>query len=102
LLFTSVLFGMEHVTTAPSAEIMLRRFVFTVALGLLLGIVVLISSNLHLAAGLHAWINWLLLGAVPRFVDDAGQSLLPPGTYIGISMALAFVLLFLVSARQRR
>jgi membrane protease YdiL (CAAX protease family) len=102
LLGTSVLFGMEHVTTAPSAEIMLRRFVFTVALGLLLGIVVLISSNLHLAAGLHAWINWLLLGAVPRFVDDAGVSMLPPGTYIGISMALAFVLLFVVSGRRGR
>jgi membrane protease YdiL (CAAX protease family) len=102
LLFTSVLFGMEHLTTAPSAEILVRRFVFTVSLGLLLGIVVLISSNLHFAAGLHAWINCLLLGAVPRFVDGSGQSLLPPGTYIGVSMALAFVLLFMATARRRR
>ena len=102
LLFTSVLFGMEHVTTAPSTGIMVRRFIFTVALGLLLGIIVLISSNLHLAAGMHAWINWLLLAAVPRFVDDTGQSLLLPGTYIGISMALAFVLLFVVTGRRRR
>jgi membrane protease YdiL (CAAX protease family) len=102
LLFTSILFGMEHVTTAPSTEIMVRRFIFTVALGLLLGIIVLISSNLHLAAGMHAWINWLLLAAVPRFVDGTGQSLLPPGTYIGISMALAFVLLFLITGRRRR
>jgi len=103
LLLTSMLFGMEHVAVGPSFDVAIRELVFTISLGLLLGIVVVVGSNLHYAAGLHAWINWLLLGAVPRFLDPAGESLLPPGTYIGISMALGFVVLFLtVGAGSRR
>jgi len=102
LLLTSALFGMEHISIGPSIEVGLRQLVFTVSLGLLLGIVVLVGSNLHYAAGLHAWINWLVLGAVPRFVDPAGESLLPPGTYIGIGMALGFVVLFLSSGARER
>jgi hypothetical protein len=102
LVLTSVLFGMEHLGVGPPVGVVLRELVFTIALGLLLGIVVVVGSNLHYAAGLHAWINWLLLGAVPRYFDASGESLLPPGTYIGISMALGFVVLFLaVSPRSR-
>lgn len=101
LLATSLLFGMEHLVLDASPQEALRRFVFTAALGLLLGIVILVGRNLHLAAGLHAWINWLLLGATPRFLTGSGELLLPPGTYIGLSMALAFVMLFFATSRRR-
>jgi membrane protease YdiL (CAAX protease family) len=41
LLFTSVLFGMEHLRVAPSSwDHLARQFVFTVALGLLLGLLI--------------------------------------------------------------
>jgi hypothetical protein len=101
LVVTSVLFGMEHLYLGPPEE-MIRRLVFTVSLGLLLGMIVLASSNLHLAAGIHAWINWLLLGAAPRFVDGSGEPAIAPGAYVGIALALAFVLLFAVAARRGR
>ncbi len=102
LILTSVLFGMEHVTVGTTLDLAVRQLVFTVSLGLLLGIIVLVGRNLHYSAGLHAWINWLLLGAVPRFVDPSGVSILPPGTYIGVSMALGFVVLFTAAGRRRR
>jgi hypothetical protein len=65
----------------------------------------MVSANLHLAAGVHAWINWLLLGAVPFFVDEGGQPALPAGTYIGLTLILTFGLVFLqqrVRGRRRR
>jgi hypothetical protein len=56
---------------------------------------VLVTNNLHFAAGIHAFINWLLLGAAPRFVDASGKPTLPAGTYVGVVLILAFVLSFL-------
>lgn len=100
LLCTSFLFGMEHLFLAPSLQETGRRFIFSVSLGLLLGIIVLVSSNLYFAAGLHAWINWLILGAAPYFVGESGEALLAPGSYIGLSLSLAFVLLFLATSRR--
>lgn len=101
LVATSTLFGMEHLYLGPPEET-LRRFVFTVSLGLLLGMIVLASSNLHLAAGIHAWINWLLLGAAPHLVDGSGEPALGPGAYVGAGLALAFVLLFVRAAWMGR
>lgn len=98
LSFTAVLFSMEHLGLDIAGDEILRRLVFTVCLGLLLGLLVMISANLHLAAGVHAWINWLLLGAAPYYVDATGQPALPAGTYIGLLLILAFALVYL---RQR-
>jgi len=100
LLLTSLLFGAEHLILGPPWTLSLQRLVFTVSLGLLLGILVMVSANLHFAAGIHAWINWLLLGVAPRFVDGSGQPALPSGTYIGLTLILAFVLAFLVQRRR--
>ena len=72
------------------------------ALALLFGLLVMISANLHFAAGIHAWINWLLLGAAPHFVDAEGQPSIDPGTYIGLTLALAFVLAYLLQRLRRR
>ncbi len=94
LLSTSVLFSLEHIRVNATGEQVVRQLVFTVSLGLLLGLLVMVSANLHLAAGVHAWINWLLLGAAPFFVDEAGQAALPAGTYIGLTLILAFVLVY--------
>ena len=66
---TSLLFGLEHLTLGPPWGDSLRQLVFVVSLGLLFGILVMVSTNLHFAGGVHAWINWLLLGATPVFVD---------------------------------
>ena len=70
------LFGLEHLTLGPPWSHPLRELAFAVALGLLFGILVMLSTNLHFVAGVHAWINWLLLGAAPHFVDvtDARRS----------------------------
>ena len=97
---TAVLFSMEHIRILTPDEQVLRQLVFTVSLGLLFGLLVMVSANLHLAAGIHAWINWLLLGAVPYFVDDSGQAALPAGTYIGLTLILAFALLYVVQRRR--
>jgi len=92
LLFTSVLFGMEHIHMQMPRDQLVRQLVFTVCLGTLFGLLVMVSANLHFSAGVHAWINWLLLGAAPYFVDASGKPALPPGTYIGLALILAFVL----------
>jgi len=89
---TSVLFGMEHLHVSLAVGVMGRQLVFTVALGILFGLLVMISANLHFTAALHAWINWLLLGAAPHFVTAEGKPALPSGTYIGLTLILAFVL----------
>jgi len=52
---------------------------------------VLALRNLGVAWGVHAWINVLLLGPAPRFVDAQGHALLPAGTYVGVALAFAFV-----------
>jgi len=102
LFFTATLFGMEHLALTAAWEEVGRQLIFTVALGLLLGLLVMISASLHFSAGIHAWINWLLLGAAPYFVDPAGQPALPAGTYIGVALILAFVLSFGIQRWQLR
>ena len=99
LLSTAVLFGMEHMTLGPPWEAFAREAIFTVSLGVLFGLLILISANLHFAAVIHMWVNWLLLGAIPYFVGPTGRSALPAGTYIGVTLILAFVLAFLFRKR---
>ena len=79
----------------------LRLAVFTVSLGVLFGLLVLVTANLPYAAGIHALINWVLLGAVPRLVDGAGRPMPPSGSWIGVVLVFAFVLAFLVHGRRR-
>jgi sterol desaturase/sphingolipid hydroxylase (fatty acid hydroxylase superfamily) len=88
---TSALFGLEHIALSPQSMQTTQQMIFTVSLGLLFGLLIMVSANLHFAAGMHAWINWLLLGAAPYFVDAQDQPALPAGTYIGLAMILAFV-----------
>ncbi len=95
---TAALFSLEHVTMAPRLGQLDREIVFTFSLGLLLGILVLATNSLAFAGGVHAYINWLLLGAAPRLVDPWGHAALPPGTYVGLTLILAFVLAFLVQS----
>ena len=71
-----------------------RQLTFVICLGVLFGLLVMVSANLHFGAGVHAWINCLLLGAAPRFVDSTGRPALPSGTYIGLTLIMAFVLSF--------
>jgi len=98
LVLTSSLFGMEHLRTGLPWDEVLRQFVFAVSLALLFGLLVMVSANLHLTAGMHAWINWLLLGAAPVFVNAGGEPALPSGTYIGLTLILGFGLAYI---RQR-
>ena len=53
------------------------------------------------AGGMHAWINWLLLGAAPYFVDASGRPALPAGTYIALTLILAFVLTYVFRLWRR-
>jgi membrane protease YdiL (CAAX protease family) len=102
LISTSLLFGFEHLTLGPPWGQSMRELVFVVALGLLFGILVTLSTNLHFVGGVHAWINWLLLGAAPYFVDASGQPALPAGTYIGLTLILAFLLTYAFHTWRRQ
>ncbi len=99
LIPTSLLFGLEHVAIGPPWEEPLRRAVFTLALGLLFGILMLVTENLPFVAGMHALVNWLVLGGVPRFVDRTGADALPASAYVGVALALAFVLAYVAQQR---
>ena len=97
---TSAMFAMEHLGGAASWGDGVREFVFTMALGLLFGMLVLVTANLWFAAVLHAWINWLLLGATPRLAFGATDAALAPGVYIFLALIAAFVVAFLSSRRR--
>jgi membrane protease YdiL (CAAX protease family) len=99
---TALLFGMEHHAVAGGLPEAGRQLIFTVALGLLLGILVELTSNLHLAAGVHAWINWLLLGAAPVYVGVDGAPALAAGPYIGVFLIVVFCLSMLLARRRDR
>jgi len=101
LLPTSIVFGMEHLVVGLPWNETARQMIFIVSLGLLLGILVMVTSNLVFAAGVHAWINWLLLGVAPRLVNPAGEAALPPGSYVALALVLAFIITFLLERRER-
>ena len=94
LVTTSVLFGMEHVTL--TAGEMPTQWIFTIAIGILLGMLVMASRQLWIAALLHAWINWLVLGVAPVWSDARGRALATGGAYVSIAVGTAFLLAFAV------
>jgi len=101
LVATGTLFAMEHLHLTTNFDVMGRQFVFTLALGVLFGLLVMLSANLHFVGGIHAWINWLLLGAAPHFVNGAGRPSMPAGIYIGVMLLIAFVLAFVIKRLLR-
>jgi len=96
---SSVLFGMEHVGSSSGWSDGARQLIFALALGTLLGMLVLVTDNLWFAASLHAWINWLLLAAAPRLGYGPAQAGLPPGASVSLVLIAAFLAAF---ALQRR
>jgi len=94
---TSAMFAMEHLGGASTWEELVRRSVFTLALGLLFGLLVLATANLWFAAFLHAWIDWLLLGVAPRLATGSPEAGWPPGVYIFVALILAFVAAYRVA-----
>jgi membrane protease YdiL (CAAX protease family) len=102
LIASATLFAMEHLRITTAFDVMGRQFVFTLALGVLLGLLVMLSTNLHFVGGLHAWINWLLLGAAPRFVTAEGRPALPSGLYIGVMLLSAFAMALVLQRLVRR
>jgi membrane protease YdiL (CAAX protease family) len=99
---TSLLFGMEHLGLASGGDDAARQLVFALALGTLLGMVVLLTENLWFAAALHAWINWLLLAAVPTLGFGPAKAALPSGASISLVLIAAFVTAFVVQRRTAR
>jgi membrane protease YdiL (CAAX protease family) len=99
LSLSSLLFGMEHVGSASGWSDGARQLTFALALGTLLGMLVVVTENIWFAASLHAWINWLLLGAAPRLAFGPAQAALSPGGSISLTLIAAFVAAF---ALQRR
>jgi len=98
---TSFMFGMEHLAASSSWDDGARQMVFAVALGTLLGLLVLLTNNLWFAATMHAWINLLLLGAAPRLAFGPAQALLPPGASVSLALIGAFVAAFMLQRRPR-
>ena len=99
---SSLLFGMEHVGSSSSWSDGARQMTFALALGMLLGMLVLVTDNLWFAASLHAWINWLLLGATPRIGFGPAQASLPPGASISLALIAAFLAAFALQRRPAR
>jgi len=97
----AALFGLEHIAPGLNRQEFLRQLVFAFALGLLFGLIAIVTNNLYYAAGIHAWINWLLLGAAPRFVNQDGGAALPAGPYIGVGLILAFVAAMILARLNR-
>jgi membrane protease YdiL (CAAX protease family) len=96
---TALLFGMEHLGASSGWEDAPRQVVFALALGALFGMLVLLTDNLWFAASLHAWINWLLLGAAPRVVYGPAQASLPAGASVSLVLIAAFVAAFVMQRR---
>ena len=99
---TSLLFGMEHLGFAAGWDDAARQLVFALALGTLLGMLVLLTSNIWFAAAMHAWINWLLLQAAPRIAYGPSEAVLPAGTAVSLSLIGAFVVAFFMQRRRNQ
>ena len=99
---TSLLFGMEHLGSTSGWDDGARQLVFALALGTLLGMMVLLTENLWFAASLHAWINWLLLGAAPRLAFGPSKAGLPAGASVSLALIAAFVTAFALQRRAAR
>jgi membrane protease YdiL (CAAX protease family) len=102
LALSSALFGMEHVGTSAGWSDGVRQLVFALALGALLGMIVLLTDNLWFAASLHAWINWLLLGAAPQLAYGPAQAGFPPGASVSLTLITAFIAAFALQRRIAR
>jgi membrane protease YdiL (CAAX protease family) len=102
LALSSALFGMEHVGSSSGWSDGARQLVFALALGALLGMIVLLTDNLWFAASLHAWINWLLLGAAPQLAYGPAHAVLPPGASVSLTLITAFVAAFVLQRRVAR
>ena len=102
LLSTATVFGMEHLELSTDIGMMGRQLIFTISLGVLFGLLLMLSASLHFVGGIHAWINWLLLGAAPHFVTASGEPALPSGTYIGLTLILSFILAYVIQRVTRR
>jgi membrane protease YdiL (CAAX protease family) len=99
LALSSLLFGMEHVGTSSGWGDGARQLIFALALGTLLGMLVLVTENLWFSASLHAWINWLLLGAAPRLAYGPAKAALTPGGSISLTLIAAFLAAFVLQRR---
>jgi membrane protease YdiL (CAAX protease family) len=102
LALSSLLFGMEHLGSASGWADGARQLTFALALGTLLGMIVIVTENLWFAASLHAWINWLLLGAAPRLVYGPSKASLPPGASISLLLIAAFLAAYALQRRSTR
>lgn len=97
---TSAMFGMEHLGLSASWDESGRQLVFALALGTLLGLLVLLTDNLWFSASMHAWINFLLLDAAPRLAYGPARAGLPPGASVSLALIGAFVAAFLLQRRR--
>jgi membrane protease YdiL (CAAX protease family) len=96
---TSIMFGMEHLGPAASWNDGLRQVVFALSLGTLLGLLLLLTENVWFAASMHAWINFLLLGAAPGLAYGRARASLPPGATVSLALIGAFIAAFLLQRK---
>ena len=96
---TALLFGFEHFSLQGGIDDGVRQLVFALALGTLFGMLVLVTSNLWFVAALHAFVNLLLLGALPQLAYGASADPLSPGVTISLVLIAAFIAAFLAERR---
>lgn len=100
LLLSSGLFAIEHLSGALDPATLLRESVFSLALGLLFGLLVLLTENLWISATLHAWINMLLLGVAPRLTVENGLPAFAPAVYVAVALTTTIGLAAWTAARR--
>lgn len=98
---TSLLFAMEHLTLTGDLAETLRLAAFSLSLGVLLGMMIFLTGNLHFTGAVHAWINAMVLGAMPRLVDARGESPIDSSVTIAVVLALSFAAAAALRRRSR-
>lgn len=109
IVLISIAFALEHFVSTGSASVDTRRFVFTFASSLFLGLLLVLMENLWFNAGCHFVLNLFMLGAEKgsagrgfQLVDQTGRAIFEPTQYVFLFLIFAFVVAYLRHALYAR
>lgn len=109
VLLISIAFALEHFIATGSSSVDTRRFVFTFASSLFLGLLLVLMENLWFSGGCHFVLNVFMLGTEMggggrglQLVDQEGRSIFEPTQYVFLFLIFAFVVAYLRHALYAR
>ena len=98
----STTFALEHFSGWGAGSHDLRKFLFTLASALFLGVLLVLMENLWFSAGCHFLLNLFVLGAETgrfnaglQFLDLSGRPLFDPSIYVFLFLIFAFIVAYL-------